>query len=166
MRKQSIGVLLLAGGILVAARLPAQDADAAAAPARPTEGPVIIHLPSAEVPIAGTLTLLFTHRFSQPLEKSDFHSLYSFDSGADIGIGLSYAPVKDLEIGFLRDRNLEDYELSAKYRVFSSADKPRYHAWLRARSSMLPRIPTPLWRALAAACIWIHDGLRPRIAAD
>ncbi len=119
MRKQSIGVLLLAGGISMTGSLPAQDADAAAAPARPTEGPVIIHLPSAEVPRAGTLTLLFTHRFSQPLAKSDFHSLYSFDSGADIGIGLSYAPLSRLDVGLYRSSYLDVYEVFGKYQFLS-----------------------------------------------
>ena len=54
--------------------------------------------PSTDVPRPGTLSMLFTHRFSQALEDSDIHSLYSFDSGADIGIGLAYAPVTNLDI--------------------------------------------------------------------
>jgi len=69
-----------------AATLPAQDATA---PARPIEGYRIVNLPSAEVPAAGTLGMLFTHRFAQPLKDSDEHSLFSLDSGADIGIGLA-----------------------------------------------------------------------------
>jgi hypothetical protein len=98
--------------------------DTAASPSRPPEGSVVIDLPSAEVPAAGTLGLLFTHRFSEPVQDSDFHSLYSFDSGADIGIGLSYVPIRGLEVGVLRNRSLEDYEFSAEYRLRSFAGSP------------------------------------------
>src|SRR5262249_54368171 len=66
------------------------------------EGAVIINLPSVDVPRPGTLTLLFTHRFSEAVADSDIHSLFSFDSGADIGIGLAYAPVRNLDVSFYR----------------------------------------------------------------
>jgi hypothetical protein len=107
---------LLALLIAAARGVPAQEP--AAAP-KPTEGPIIIHLPSAEVPRDGTLTLFFTHRFSQPLARSDFHSLYSFDSGADIGIGLSYAPLPHADVGFYRSSNLDVYEVVGKYQFLS-----------------------------------------------
>lgn len=85
----------------------------------PPEGERIINLPSAEVPRPGTLTMIFTHRFSQPLQDSDFHSLYSFDSGTDVGIGLAYTPLENLEVGLYRSSHLDDYELDVKYRAFS-----------------------------------------------
>jgi hypothetical protein len=68
----------------------------------------------------GVLQFLITHRFSDPVSGSNIHSLFSFSSSADVGLGLSYVPVRNLEIGFLRNRNLEDYELAAKYAVLSS----------------------------------------------
>ena len=105
-------VVLASAGLLGGEALYGQDVSP---PPRPPEGSVIIHLPSADVPRAGTLSLLFTHRFSQPLAQSDFHSLYSFDSGADIGIGLSYTPWPALETGFYRSSNLDVYEVFAKY---------------------------------------------------
>ena len=83
------------------------------------EGSVIINLPSVDVPRPGTLTLLFTHRFSQPVADSDIHSLFSFDSGADIGIGLAYAPVRGLDVSFYRSSSIDIYELAAKYHVLS-----------------------------------------------
>ena len=98
---------------------PAQDA---AAPVKAPEGSVIVTLQSTEVPAAGTLGLLITHRFSSPVQGSSFHSLFSFDSGADIGLGLSYVPVQNLELAVLRNKSLEDYEFSAKYRALSVAD--------------------------------------------
>ena len=103
---------------------------------RAPEGSIIINLPSAEVPNPATLTLLFTHRFSQPVQDSDVHSLFSFDSAADIKIGLAYSPLRNLEISLERDpahcfcglgglsasatpQGLEIYELGAKYRLIS-----------------------------------------------
>jgi hypothetical protein len=71
------------------------------------------------VPRPGTLTLLFTHRFSQAVSDSDIHSLFSFDSGADIGIGLAYAPIKNLDISFYRSSAIDIYELAGKYRLIS-----------------------------------------------
>ena len=100
-----------------AAKEPA--ADSAAAP-RPPEGSRIINLPSADAPRRGTLTVLFTHRFSQPVEESDIHSLYSFDSGADIGIGLAYAPIDNLDVALYRSSGLDVYELDVKYHVLSA----------------------------------------------
>jgi Membrane bound beta barrel domain (DUF5777) len=116
---RNIGIVLAAllGAVVTAAQT---DAPAAASPPRPPEGERIINLPSADVPRAGTLTILFTHRFSQALEDSDIHSLFSFDSGADIGIGLSYAPIQNLDVSFYRSSNLDVYELDAKYRVLAT----------------------------------------------
>ena len=105
-----------------AAELRAQDParDAAPAPAsgqRPPEGTWIINLPSADASPAGNLTMLFTHRFAEPLGDSDIHSFFSLDNGANVGIGLGYAPISNLEISFERSDDLDIYELSAKYRV-------------------------------------------------
>ncbi|MGH9369856.1 MAG: DUF5777 family beta-barrel protein [Thermoanaerobaculia bacterium] len=89
---------------------------------RPLEGPVIINLPSVDVPQAGTLTLFFTHRFRTPVQDADwFHDLVSFDLGADIGIGLSYAPSPNLDVSFYRSSSLDldPWELAAKYRLVS-----------------------------------------------
>lgn len=86
---------------------------------RPIEGHVIINLPSAEVPREGTLTILFTHRFQQPVQDSDIHDLFSFDNGANIGIGLGYVPVKNLDISFYRSSELDVYEAAAKYQFLA-----------------------------------------------
>ena len=86
-----------------------------AAPYRPIEGNVIIDLPSVDVPREGTLTMLFTHRFQQPVQDSTIHDLYSFDNSAHIGIGLWYAPIKGLNAGFYRSSDLDVYEVTAQY---------------------------------------------------
>ena len=103
---------------------PPGKAPEAAEPWKPPEGSIIINLPSAEVNALRNLQLHFTHRFSEPLNDSNFHDLFSFDSGADVGIGLSYVPVRDLEIGFLRYRSLEDWETWVKYRFLSAPASP------------------------------------------
>src|SRR5437660_726271 len=57
------GAFLFLGALAASACLTAEDKPAL--PFRPPEGSVIIDLPSAEVNPAGTLQLVFTHRFSQ-----------------------------------------------------------------------------------------------------
>jgi hypothetical protein len=94
-------------------------------PFRPPEGAIIINFPSVDTPLPRTLQLHFTHRFSDPVQDGNIHNLFSFDSGAEVGIGLSYTPVKDLEAGFLRERTLEDYEVFAKYAVLSGSSPVR-----------------------------------------
>ena len=111
--------------LLLFAALPAAAQEAPATePVRPPEGSVIINLPSAEVNGPKVLELMITHRFAGAVSGSDIHSLFSFDSGADVNIGLSYVPLKNLEIALLRGRSLEDYELSAKYRFILPAESP------------------------------------------
>jgi hypothetical protein len=104
-----------------AAPLFAQEAATAERP-RPPEGVRIINLPSAEVPGKGTLGVFFTHRFSQPLSDADFHSFFSFDSSASIGIGVSYAPFEALDLSLDRSSAEDDYELAVKYRLLPMAE--------------------------------------------
>jgi Membrane bound beta barrel domain (DUF5777) len=87
-------------------------------PFRAIEGPVIINLPSVAVPQEGTLTLLITHRFVEPLEDSSINDFFSLDQGSDWGFGLSYTPIKNLEASFYRASapSLGDYEAAARYR--------------------------------------------------
>lgn len=101
---------------------PAGGSDAGTTPFRPLEGSVIINLPSIEVPREGTLTLLFTHRFLQPVQGTTIHDLFSFDNGADVGIGLAYAPIHNLDISFYRSSasRLDPWEFAAKYRLVSA----------------------------------------------
>jgi len=104
-----------------AAPTPAAPAEAEpAGPSfRPIEGHTIINLPSVDVPAKGTLTAWFTHRFRLPVQNSDFHDLFSFDDGADIGIGLGYAPIDRLDLSFYRSSSLslDPWEVAAKFRL-------------------------------------------------
>jgi hypothetical protein len=105
---------------------PSQEAPVAV---RPPQGAIIINFPSADTPPPRTLQLQFTHRFSEAVQGSNIHNLFSFDTGASVGIGLSYTPIRNLEIGFQRARILEDYEFHAKYTLFSG-DSPVHVAIL------------------------------------
>src|SRR5262249_37235371 len=120
----TVPIVFLLSGAAAAQEAPSQPqetappkAQEAPAPPKAPEGSIIITLNSTEVAPEGTLGILFTHRFSSPVQGSDIHSLFSFDSGADIGIGLQYVPVSNLEVAVLRNKSLEDYEFSAKYRL-------------------------------------------------
>ena len=95
---------------------------------RAPEGSVIINLPSADPIGEGSLQLLVNHRFSEPVQNSTLHSFFSFFSSATVGLGLSYAPVRGLEAGFLRGQALEDWEVFAKYGLLSSPDSPLHAA--------------------------------------
>src|SRR4030095_149792 len=99
-----------------AAGTPAPEKEKKEAPRfRPIESNVIINLPSVETPPGGTLTLLVTHRFEQPLQDGDIHNFFTLDSGNTWGFGLWYAPVNRLNIGFYRSSNLDVYEASAQW---------------------------------------------------
>jgi len=106
-------------------------AQEAPTPPRVPEGTRIIILPSADLPPKGTLGVLFTHRFAQPVGDSDYQSFFSFDSGAEIGIGISYSPIENLEVSLDRSSNQDDYELAAKYRFLSRTESRPFLLSLR-----------------------------------
>jgi hypothetical protein len=99
-----------------------QDTSPGTVPYRPIEGLSIINLPSVDVPAKGTLSTWFTHRFRVPVQGSDIHDLFSLDDGADIGIGIGYAPIKNLDFSVYRSSSLalDPWEFAAKYRLLST----------------------------------------------
>jgi hypothetical protein len=99
-------------------------------------GDVFLSLPTSHMPLRGTWEVRFTHRFNQSIDQGSFsdriHSLYGLDSNADVGIGLSYVPVRDLQLSFYRSNALDDIELAAKYDVFEQAKAIPFGAAIRA----------------------------------
>ncbi|HEY6842848.1 MAG TPA: DUF5777 family beta-barrel protein [Thermoanaerobaculia bacterium] len=99
-------------------------------------GDVFLSLPTSHMPLRGTWEVRFTHRFNQSIDQGSFsdriHSLYGLDSNADVGIGLSYVPVRDLQFSFYRSNALDDIELAAKYNVFQQAKAIPFAAAIRA----------------------------------
>ena len=77
------------------------------------------------MPSKRTWEIRFTHRFNQSLDQGSFsdrvHSLWGLDSNADVGIGLSYVPVRDLQLSFYRSNALDDIEVGARYNIFQQA---------------------------------------------
>lgn len=99
---------------------PAEPTPAAEAPKekiafRPIESNVIVNVPSVDVPNAGTLTFLVTHRFQGRIQDGDIDNFFTLDTGNTWGFGLWYAPVKNLNVGFSRTSDLNTYEASAQY---------------------------------------------------
>ncbi len=115
----SAGVLAQAGP---APTPPPAEEATESIPFRPIEGSTIINLPSVDVPTKGTLTTWFTHRFRVPVQGSNIHDLFSLDDGADIGIGLGYAPIANLDLSVYRSSAvaLDPWEIAAKYRIVSA----------------------------------------------
>jgi uncharacterized beta barrel domain-containing protein DUF5777 len=143
--------------------LTAQDA---AAPTRPPEGSRIINFPSADLAAAGTLGVLFTHRFAQPLEESDWHTFLSFDSGADIGLGLSYVPLPNLEVAVDRSSNQDDWEIALKYRFLKRSDRLPLSATVHAGANIRTEISVDRRNSyFAQAIASVSIGPRVRVSA-
>jgi hypothetical protein len=57
--------------------------------------------------------------------------LFGLDSGANVGLALSYVPVRDFEVALLRASGLETYDLSAKYVLTQQARALPFSAAIR-----------------------------------
>ena len=117
--RSALCVLLLTGASALAQQQPF-------APVQPLPlGDVLFNLPTSHMPSLGTWEVRFSHRFNQAIDKGSFsdrvHSLWGLDSNADVGIGLSYAPVRDLQLSFLRSNARDDIVFGAKYQVMQQA---------------------------------------------
>lgn len=88
-------------------------------------GDSLLTLPTSHIPGEGVWEIKFTHRFNQSLDQGNgserLHSLFGLDSNADVAIGGSYSPVRDLQISLMRSNALDDVELAAKYVVIQQA---------------------------------------------
>ena len=84
-------------------------------------GDTLINLPTPRVLPQKVWEIRFTHRFSQPITDGDIQSFWGLDSSADIGIALSYAPVRDLQFTIYRTDVQDNYELAAKWVALQEA---------------------------------------------
>lgn len=113
----------LCAALLVALAASAQDRYTPVTPV--PLGDTLLTLPTSHIPSEGTWEIKFTHRFNQSLDQGSasdrLHSLWGLDSNADVGIGLSYAPTRDLQLSLYRSNALDDVELAAKYVVVQQA---------------------------------------------
>jgi hypothetical protein len=118
------GRLSVAGCLLLFASLAYAEDRYTPTPPLPL-GDILLNLPTSHMPSRGTWEVKFTHRFNQSLDQGSFsdriHSLFGLDSNADVGIGLSYVMVRDLQLSFYRSNALDDIEMGAKYNFFQQA---------------------------------------------
>ena len=98
-------------------------------------GDALLSLPTSHIPSTGTWEIKFTHRFNQSIDQGNasdrIHSLFGLDSNADVGIGLSFAPRRDLQFSFVRSNVNDDIELAAKYVVVQQAKSLPFSAAVR-----------------------------------
>ena len=113
-----------------AVTLHAQDASKPFAPF--PLGDVLLTLPTSHMPDRGTWESKFAHRFNQSIDEGEaIHSLFGLDSGANVTIGLSFVPRRDLQLALTRSNVLDTIEASAKYLVFQQASAIPISAALR-----------------------------------
>lgn len=79
----------------------------------------LVNLPTARVLPAGMWEVRFTHRFSQPINQGDSHSLWGLDSAADVGIGLAWSPAPKMQLSLFRNNVQDDIEGAFKYSFLS-----------------------------------------------
>lgn len=95
-------------------------------------GDILLTLPSSHMADAKTWEVRFSHRFNRSVDGNGVHSLFGLDSGANVGLGLSYVPIRDVEIAMTRQSTLETYEGTVKYALMQQARALPFSAALRA----------------------------------
>src|SRR5687767_941794 len=112
----------------------AAQAQVESIPLRPLPlGDVLLTLPTSHMPERGTWEVKFSHRFNQSIDEGEaVHSLFGLDSGANVTMGLSYVPMRDLQLSVARSNILDTIEASAKYLLFQQAQAIPLSAALRA----------------------------------
>jgi len=123
MTKPLLAALLLAAALSASAQNQTQNQTTDQyTPVSPIPlGDSLLSLPTSHIPAEGTWEVKFTHRFNQSISDGDVHNLWGLDSNADVAIGGSYAPTRDLQFTLLRSNAQDDIELAGKYVVFQQA---------------------------------------------
>lgn len=110
MKKKAIALSLV---LLASGRALSQEAPAWV----PGYGTRFLQTQSPLVNERGILEAVFTHRFNQPVNEAGGNDLFGLDSGANIGLGVSWVPVARLSAEVYRASSGGDYELAAKWAV-------------------------------------------------
>lgn len=95
------------------------------------------HSPLVNAP--GVLEAMFQHRFNQAVIDAGGDNLFGLDSGANIGLGVSLSPVKNLGIEIYRASVLGDYEFSAKWTALRPTKKLPLAIGLRAGANWMTK---------------------------
>jgi hypothetical protein len=81
----------------------------------------------------------FTHRFHLPVQDGDSHDLWGLDSGADVGLGLTFGVGAHGDLSLYRSAFQEDFELAGKFLVLEQAPRIPVTLAFRAGADLLRR---------------------------
>lgn len=132
MKKNVIALSLV---LLASARALAQEAPAWA----PGYGTRFLQTQAPLVNEKGIFEVVFTHRFNQPVNEAGGNDLFGLDSGANIGIGVSWVPVARLSAEVYRASSGGDYELAAKWAVLEPTRERPLGVAARAGASWMTK---------------------------
>jgi hypothetical protein len=132
LKKTSFAALALVAALPLAAQDPPVDWD-------PGYGDRFLQTASPLTNDQGLFQVLFTHRFNQPVNEAGGNNLFGLDSGANIGIGVSYVPVDRLEVEAYRASSGGDYEFAAKYTFLKPTPKRPVAVGLRGGMNWLTK---------------------------
>jgi hypothetical protein len=130
MRARTLALLLT---LALAGRLDAQAA---------RQSPLGTRLINVATPFparARTVEVLFLHRFHLPVNEGSSHDLWGLDSGADVGLGLTWGITSRLDAALLRSSFQEDFELAGKLLVLEQAPRVPLTLSVRAGADRLER---------------------------
>ena len=65
-------------------------------------GDYYTNIPTPRVLAPKMWEVRFTHRFQEPINRGDVHSLWGLDSGADVAFGVAWAPMDRLQLSAMR----------------------------------------------------------------
>ena len=109
--RQLAPTILLAAALASAPPSTAQDAEEY----DPGFGDRFLQTHTPTVNEKGLLEAIFQHRFLQPVIRAGGNNLGGLDSGANIGLGVVYVPLKGLSVEAYRASTNADYEFALKY---------------------------------------------------
>lgn len=132
MKKHAIALslALLASGPLLAQEAPAWS---------PSYGTRFLQTQSPLVNDKGIFEVVFTHRFNQPVNEAGGNDLFGLDSGANIGIGVSWVPVARLSAEVYRASSGGDYEFAAKWAALEPTKERPLGVALRAGANWMTK---------------------------
>ncbi len=87
----------------------------------------------------GLLEAYFQHRFNQPVNQAGGNNLFGLDSGANIGLGLNYAFLKNASFEAYRGSTSGDYEFALKVTALNPTKKLPFAVGVRGGVNWLTK---------------------------